>query len=152
MTQSGAGVYGRCGISAADDQDSAGELTHARDEPNSGTTDWRVHCSLVRKNGEEPMMKVLKMSLATLLAVGCGGAQSSRSEAPPEPAAGAYTTSTPAPAQQHTMPDGTTMEGHEHMEHGGGQHVMPDGGAMQGQQQGASHVMPDGTVMPGAKP
>lgn len=98
------------------------------------------------------MIKVLMMSFATLLAVGCGGAQANRSEVPTEQSAAAYTTSTPAPDAQHTMPDGTTMEGHEHMEHGGGQHVMPDGGAMQGQQQGASHVMPDGTVMPGAKP
>lgn len=90
--------------------------------------------------------------LSVLLLAACGGAQANRPEpASPPPSSPAYTTGGAAPEGQHTMPDGTTTSGHEHMDHGAGQHVMPDGGAMEGHEhsQGATHVMPDGSVMPG---
>lgn len=83
---------------------------------------------------------------ALVLVTACGGTQA-RSEVPTEPAP-MYTT-TPQ-AGQHTMPDGTTMSGHEHMNHGG-QHTMPDGTTMAGHEHtghaGAAGIAADGGVV-----
>ena len=80
---------------------------------------------------------------ALVLVAACGGTQS-RTEVPAQ-STPMYST-TPA-AGQHTMPDGTTMSGHEHMDHDG-HHTMPDGTQMAGHQHmdhaGGQHLTGDG--------
>jgi hypothetical protein len=91
-----------------------------------------------------PRTSSLACVLSTCL-LGCGGAQSTQSEPPPE--SPAYTTSSGS-ASASTP----TTAGHQHGAPGPGQHVMPDGAVMEGHQHGgATHVMPDGTIMPGAQ-
>ena len=76
---------------------------------------------------------------------GCRSAPSA-ADTPTATSSPAYTTSGNAEADQHRMPDGTTMSGESHMDHAGHQQGATDAGTGG---DAPTHVMPDGGVMPG---
>lgn len=67
----------------------------------------------------------------------CGGQSEPASETMSQPPAAEQGGENTVPEGEHTMPDGTTMEGHSHPEQG--QHTMPDGTTMEGHE----HTHPD---------
>ena len=91
-------------------------------------------------------MRLPRTWTGLVLLAACGGTQP---HAAPAESAPMYST-TPA-AGQHTMPDGTTMSGHEHMDHGG-HHTMPDGTTMAGHEHrdhaGGQQATADGGAAP----
>jgi hypothetical protein len=68
---------------------------------------------------------------AAALLVACGGSQAPAESPEASPAAESGSTDTPGDGE-HTMPDGTKMEGDTH-----GEHTMPDGTKMEGHEHGA---------------
>lgn len=79
------------------------------------------------------MQTTIYFALPTLIFVSVASACGSRPT--PEPAASAEA----AEGGEHTMPDGTKMQGHDHHSEGSqaeGEHTMPDGTKMKGHHHG----------------